>query len=112
MRRRNCSRNGRRSPNSSPAMETWAERNPYPLPLGEGRVRVSGFAETCASPGVSRRPLPEAEGLKSEWQIHNHCRQGFLVADHFNLAAGTICRSGNESERDRLVESGREQRGG
>ena len=50
-------------------------RKIYPLPLGEGRVRVSGFAWTSIlgfalsglrfarpSPAASRRPLPEGEG--------------------------------------------------
>src|SRR5215471_3445697 len=35
---------------------------PYPLPLGEGRVRVSGFTESCdPHPALKRRPLPEGE---------------------------------------------------
>src|SRR5437660_396033 len=32
----------------------------YPLPLGEGRVRVSGLRP---SPAAARRPLPEGEGI-------------------------------------------------
>jgi hypothetical protein len=48
-------------------------REIHPLPLGEGRARVSGFAETCdPHPArfylglayrarASRRPLPEGE---------------------------------------------------
>src|SRR5438046_10765830 len=40
----------------------------YPLPPGEGRVRVSGLPNLVPSPGaparwLSRRPLPEGEGL-------------------------------------------------
>ncbi len=36
----------------------------YPLSLGEGRVRVWRFDETCdPHPALPRRPLPEGEDL-------------------------------------------------
>ena len=53
-------------------LQVHCNRRPCPLPLGEGRVRVSRFGETCDLHPALRAALSQRERASTRWIGHNN----------------------------------------